>query len=213
MRILSLISVLVIGLVLLNGLHPLNSHSQSSDAFSRGSWVSSWYWVRAYGTWLEQHEEATLDNYSIATALDPERLSRWRLAAQTIAFDFPAWSAVQPRSDYGKQALEFYERSRPYFEGDPEWFETGAFLAETAAENNELAMSYLEEGVKQDGFPYLLGKRYVNRLDTSGRVREALSFLKAWQSQLTDDPYPERREEIAAWILSLEKELNSEHPR
>lgn len=203
----------MVGLAILNGLNPVVSHNQKSDDLTGSALVSSWYWIRGYGAWLEKDEPAVIDYYSFATALNPGRLAYWRLAAQTIAFDFPAWSEVASQSEYGAKSVEFFERSRPYFDDDPEWFQSGAFLAETAMEDSQIAMDYLEEGVKHPGFSFALGRRYVDQLLQTGRTVEALAFLKRWQIQLSEDEFPERINEVAALILSLEKKLNTEHPR
>jgi hypothetical protein len=206
-----IIVLVVLGIGFLN-LFSSRLDSENEWPESMGaSLASSWFWVQGYGAWLKKDEPRLIDSYRFATALNPSNLAYWRLAAQTIAFDLPVWNDDRSRNDYGRDALEFFENSRPYFKNDSEWFQTGAFIAETVVADRPLALGYLEEGVAIDEFPYLLGKSYARLLTESGKRSEALSFLRSWQPRLEGDAYPERPQEIAEWILSLEKEMKPQH--
>ena len=206
-----ILALVALAMVVLNTVSPNLSPAAGSTSSPKSSLTSSWYWIQGYGAWLRKDEVALIDFYSTATALNPHYLPYWRLAAQTIAFDLPAWKGGEGKKAYGQKALDFFERSRPYFTNDPEWFQTGAFLAESGMGSQNLALQYLEAGIQLPYFPYLLGKRYTRLLTESGRLAEALSFLKSWHPQLKDATYPEREIEVADWILSLEKQLNSPH--
>ena len=211
MRTRTIIALTILGLLLLNLLHFRGGLGQEKSRSMETSLASSWFWIQGYGAWLEKDERRLIDSYRFATALNPCNLSYWRLATQTIAFDLSVWKGSEARDDYGRKALDFFESSRPYFRDDPVWFQTGAFIAESAITDPSLALAYLEEGVALNSFPYLLGKSYARLLMESGDEAKVLSFLKTWQPQLKVDPYPERRREIEDWILSLEKEMNSPH--
>ena len=201
----------LVGILLLNLADSrLDSVKERPDSMG-GRLASSWFWVQGYGAWLNKDEPRLIDSYRFATALNPAQLSYWRLAAQTIAFDLPVWNDQKTSNDYGRDALDFFEHSRPYFTDDPEWYQTGAFIAETVVADKELALGYLADGVSLEAFPYLLGKSYARLLIESHEVGEALSFLRSWQPRLVGDAYPERHQEMADWILSLEKEMNSPH--
>lgn len=216
MRISITFLLVTLCLVLLNRVDDNLRHGK--DGVGASQWVSDWYWIQGYGDWLNRDEPRLLDNYSFATGLDPENLVYWRLAAQTIAFDLPSWKAdEEPEADfkkqYGKLAVEFFERSRGYFPEEPKWFQTGSFIAETVVGDPSLALSYLKDGVSLKTFPYFMGRSYVRLLEASGDLEAALSFLRTWLPRLEDDPYQERYGEVQNWILSLENQLNTSHSK
>lgn len=211
MRNWTIIVLTLLGIVFLNLFSSRLDLENQRPGSTGASLVSSWFWVQGYGAWLNKDEPRLIDSYRFATALNPSNLAYWRLASQTIAFDLPVWNADRSRNDYGRDALDFFENSRPYFVDDPECFQTGAFIAETVVEDPSLALGYLGEGVAIEGFPYLLGKSYARLLTELGKRFAALTFLRSWQPRLEGDAYPERPQEIADWILSLEKEMKPPH--
>lgn len=176
--------------------------------------LSDWFWIRGYDAWLRKDRKRLLDDYSVATGLNPLNLTYWRLAAQTIAYDLPVWesgsnASAENRKAFGEEALRFFERSRPYFEGDPNWFIAGGFLAETAADDGKRALAYLAQAVALPDVPLLAGRNYARLLIKEGRIEDALTFLKNWQSELDQRQSEVRRSEIENWIHSLENQLKT----
>ncbi|MCZ6674678.1 MAG: hypothetical protein O7C75_17250 [Verrucomicrobia bacterium] len=177
--------------------------------------LSDWYWIQGYEAWIKKDKQRLLDDYSIATALYPSNLTYWRLAAQTIAFDLPTWERTEEseqgakiRERYANEALSFFERSRPYFTEDPDWFLTGGFLAETAAGDRSLAIDYLAGAAAQPEFSYQVGRRYTRLLVENGDLKDAHAFLVSWLADLNQSASEAHQSEIQAWILSLENQLN-----
>ena len=213
MKRLLAVGLAVAGMVILNAFASTGVRRSEGSSSNAAEVISSWYWLQGYGAWLAKDEQRLLDDYRFATGLNPNHLDYWRLASQTLAFDVPTWSPERDRTEQGKEALEFFERSRSYFATNPDWFQTGAFLAETAAGDPERSLQYLKEGIALDGFPYLLGRSYVRLLLETDQPSTALAFLKDWQTQLEGEVYPERHQEVADWILSLEKQLTTTHSK
>lgn len=214
------VGFLMVGLVVVNGAfdHWFPPPAPKRPRALVQPALSNWYWVRGYDAWLDQDKKRLRDHYGLATALNPGNLTYWRLAAQTIAYDFPAWEitgdAGEPtesgRVGHGLEALAFFERSRRFFTADPEWYLAGAFLAETAVKDPSLAIDYLEEAVTLPDFPFVAGQNYVRLLLEMEKPKEAYAFLRSWISAPQGDLMEGRHTQIEAWILSVEKQLELE---
>jgi hypothetical protein len=204
-----LILVFMFGIVALNGL-AIRLIGKVPSGLS-GKWqvaLSEFYWVQAYDAWLRKDKQLLFDHYSFATALNPQNLSNWRLAAQTIAYDFPVWDSSVSREEYGQIALTFFEKSRPFFADNPEWFMTAGFLAETAMGNTILALQYLREAVAFPNHSFRTAQSYARLLIENGRFEAAHTFLVSWNEKLKEVPGDPHQAEIEQWIEDLEKQLN-----
>ena len=228
MKAVTILIILLFGTVFLNLLARGILSSQDTDNSGRAQRVlSNWYWVRGYGSWLEKDEPRLKDHYSFATALDPFNLTYWSLAAHTLAFDLPVWELnlraaedgnlkekqiAAVRARFGEESLGFFERSRVYFEGDPDWYLTASILAETARNDPLLARQYLEEAVALPEFPYPVGRSYVRLLIEAGELDAAYSFMASWLPRLGADSFEARSSEIRNLLQSLESELDQTPP-
>ncbi len=177
--------------------------------------LSHWYWVKSYDAWLEKDACRLVDEFRVATALDPGNFEYWQLAANKIAYDFPVWEidvlAIKEesmiasiRERYGRDALAFFETSRSYFIDDSGWYLAAGFLADRACDDQNMALTYFQEGVSLPGISYPLGVNYTRLLIETGRSAEALVFLKTWYPRILESRFSERKAEIGDWISRLE---------
>lgn len=208
----------VLLLIALFGVNHLASRILPSDNSNHSQrLISDWYWVKGYESWVKKDKERVVDNYGFATALDPGNLSYWRLAAQTIAYDFPVWDIeglamtdaaemTALRKQLGEKALLFFTRSKSYFENDSTWYLSGSFLAEQACADSEKALQFLETAINLPDFSYAAGVNYTRLLIANGRSTDALKFLKEWYPALIEGSYKFRRSEIHDWIRQLDSE-------
>ena len=153
MKRLLLISLSIWGIILSNLVW---DHYATGERGRRGlpvfRSISSWYWIRAYNAWEKKEPIQVIDNYSVATALNPLNMAYWRLATETIALDFPHWESREQgiglnpdiSQAYREKALSFFGRSQPYFRNHPQWFLTARYLSERIFPDPDEAHRYLE---------------------------------------------------------------------
>lgn len=191
--------------------------AKQSDA-SVSDWrqvLSQWYWIKSYDAWLEKDASRLVDELNVATALDPANFEYWQLAANKIAYDFPVWEIdllkveeasvmASIRKQYGRDALAYFGRSKSYFKENSKWYLTAGFLADRACDDQDLALTYFQEGVSLPEISYPLGVNYTRLLIEEGRSAEALSFLKTWFPSVLESRFSERKAEIGDWISRLE---------
>jgi len=205
--------IALLGIIFLSS--KLIPSSQSGNSSHWQQIVSNWYWVEAYGSWVEKDKERLLDNYGFATALDPGNLTYWRLATQTIAYDFPVWDIEEQRmtdelkiaalrKQYGEEALQFFSRSKSYFDTDPTWYLSGSFIAEQACLDSEKALQFLEAAITLPDFSFLTAVNFTRLLIQNGRSTDALQFLKEWYPTLIEGSDKSRHSEVSDWIKRLE---------
>lgn len=173
--------------------------------------ISDTYWIRGYDAWLDRDHRRLIDCYSFATALNPNNLVYWRLAAQTIAYDLPQWHSLAGESNgqdrWAEDALAFFERSRSYFEEESDWYVTAGFLAETSLRDRGLALEYLQEAIRLPDFSFQAGRTFARLLVENGDIKEAHQFLVSWFPKLKATESEVHIQEIGDAIISLEKQL------
>ncbi len=185
--------------------------------------LSHWYWVRSYDAWVARDTPRLIDEFSVATALYPENMEYWQLAASKIAFDFPVWEIEAQGIDggsemasirlrFGEDALAFFLRSEPFFENESRWYLNAGFLAERACLDPERALSYFKEGVGLPDIPYPLGVNYTRLLIENGQPEAALRFLKGWYPAIQGSHFAERQIEIGDWISRLDAKTGIPDP-
>lgn len=181
--------------------------------------AASLAWIQGYDAWRDQDSRRLLDCYGIAVGLEPHNLLYWRLAAQTIAADLPRWE-IKARENhgtvlsdeetheiehrFGEKALVFLEQGSSYFDTDPQWYLTNAFIAEAYCMDEVKALSFLEQAVSLPDFPQAAGWSYARLLIARQEWENAQAFLESWQSAV-DDPAGE----IGHWLEAVKEKIKS----
>lgn len=198
-------SACLLFLTAFSGLNVLSSYLTSGHSRNyRSPWqraAGNVAWIQGYDAWLKEDARRLIDSYTAAVSLDPGNLTFWRLAAQTIATDLPQWeiraqgyhpgAPVKDREEeirrkYANRALEFFRKGSRYFEEDPGWYLTAAFLAEAYGEDIGTALAFLEKAVELPAIPFAVGKTYARLLVRRGDLEKAQAFLESWQTSVED---------------------------
>ena len=104
--------------------------------------------------------------------------------------------------------MTFFERSRAFFEDNPDCYMTAGYLAKSASKDPVLALKYVEEAVSLPEFPYSVGRSYGRLLIEAGESEAARSFLISWLPRLRNETFEARTIEIQNWIHELESDLD-----
>lgn len=183
--------------------------------------AANFIWIGMYQDWQLRNDEAVLEKIHLAVALNPLLEYFWIDGARIIANDMPVWEVgdeamdtlfeteegIAVRKRYGKRALAFLEKAPKSVQSKQAILREKGVISWQKLDDLEAALEYFGRIIARPDPPYYLSRVYAELLIRSGRLEDALDFLRNHYAGLPDDDPKALKEQVADSIEALEGRL------